>query len=100
MAASERKLSEQQKNAGRGTSPAWGSSDDRLNQLGPCGRNLAGIVVEETDGFERIHGCAEAPVTKRAPVHALHTLETIFLNVRKRIAVVKLLQLIRGIHAD
>jgi len=88
------------KKAGRSASPARGSSDDRLDQLGPCGRNLAGIIVEETDGFESIHGAAEAPVAQCAPVHTLDTLETILVNVRKGIAVVELLQLIRGIYAD
>ena len=80
--------------------PARRRLNDGLDELRPSGRDWAGIVVEETDCFERIHGGAEAPVAQGAPVHALHALEAVLLNIGQRVAVVELLQLVRGVHAD
>ena len=71
--------------------PARRSLDDSLDQLWPGGRDVAGLVVEETDGLEGIHRGAEASVAQRAPVHALHALEAVFVDVGQRIAVVELL---------
>jgi hypothetical protein len=71
-----------------------------LDELRPSCRNLAGVIVEETDGFESIHGGAEAPVAQRAPVHALNALQSILVNVGQRITVVQLLQLIRRIDVN
>ena len=86
------------KTASRSAAPAWRSIDDRLNELRPSCRDLAGVIVEETDGFESIHGGAEAPVAQRAPVHALNALKSILVNIRQRIAVVELFQLVCRVH--
>ena len=80
--------------------PARRRLNDGLDELRPSGRDWAGIVVEKTDCFERVHGGAEAPVAQGAPVHALHALEAVLLNVGQRVAVVELLQLVRGVHSD
>lgn len=61
---------------------------------------MAGVVVEEPDGFERIHSGAEAPVAQRAPVHGLHAFKTILVDVGQGVSVVQLLQLVSWIHAD
>jgi hypothetical protein len=86
------------KTASRSAEPAWRSIDDRLNELRPSSRDLAGIVVEEADSFESIHGSTEAPVAQSAPVHALNALKSVLVNIRQRIAVVELFQLVCRVH--
>ena len=85
------KMRRAKESEGCSAAPARWRLNAGLDELRPSGRDWAGIVVEEPDCFERVHGGAETPVAQGAPVHALHALEAVFVDVGQRIAVVELL---------